>query len=77
MKSGEIIREIMVDRRLTQTRLAELAGYARQSSVRDVIFRENGMSVKNMLKLLHSMGAKVVVRYDDQEWEVTTDENQT
>lgn len=75
MNSGEIIKEIMYDERLTQTRLADIVGYANQSSVRDVIVRGNGMSVRNMLKLLNAMGAKVTVQHGDKEWEVTSDED--
>lgn len=74
MKTEGIIREIMQKEGLSQRALANKMGASSQQVVGNMLKRENGMRIDNFLKLLNAMGAKVVVQYDDQEWEVTTDE---
>lgn len=75
MRTEGIIKEIMQQKELSQRALATRMGASSQQVVGNMLKRENGMRIDNFLKILNSMGAKVVVQYDDREWEVTTDEN--
>ena len=75
MKTEGIIKEIMQQEGLSQRALANKMGASSQQVVGNMLKRENGMRIDNFLKILHAMGAKVVVQYDDREWEVTTHED--
>lgn len=75
MKTEGIIKEIMQQEGLSQRALANKMGASSQQVVGNMLKRENGMRIDNFLKILNAMGAKIVVRYDDQEWEVTTNED--
>lgn len=79
----EIVKAVMSDRKCTQQRLAEAAGYKRQTNVSEML-RSDNMRVDNLVRLLEAMECEVIVRSkraavceDDQsrtffpEWKVT------
>ena len=66
----EILKEIMKDRGQTNASLAEKCGYSTPSAIRNMLERENGMRVDNLVKLLETMNCSLVIRsdLDDKEW---------
>lgn len=67
----KIIRTIMLLRGFTNATLAEKCGYNTPSGVSNVINRENGMRIDNLVKLMEAMDCEVVIRSkltDKQEW---------
>lgn len=84
MTGTEIVREIMDDRRYTQQKLSELAGYKRQTNVSELL-RSNNMRIDHFVRMIEAMDCEVIVKSkkaavceNDQsktyfpEWRVTT-----
>ena len=73
MKNTEIIAAAMGERNMSQTELAAKLGYARPSSINDMIRRKSAPRVDSFVKVMNALGYDVVVR--DQfnskaEWKV-------
>lgn len=73
MKNTDIITAAMDCRGISQTELAGKVGYARPSSINDMLKRKGGPRVDNFVKVLNALGYDVIVRdqYNSkQEWKV-------
>lgn len=76
-----IIQEIMKKEGYTNASLAEKCGYSYPSAVGNMLDREFGMRVDNLIKLLEAMNCSLIIRSgsDDNEWclgESTSDDSQ-
>ncbi len=69
----KIIRMIMLLRGYTYVNLADKMGYNTATSISNMVNREKGMRVDNLLRLLDAMDCELVVRSklaDKSEWVV-------
>lgn len=73
MKNTDIISTAMSERSMSQSELAAKLGYARPSSINDMLRRKSGPRVDSFVKVMNALGYDVIVR--DQfnskcEWKV-------
>ena len=63
MTETQIIKEIMKFRGWSQQRLADEAGFKRQSNVSNLLnCRDHSMRTDNLVRLLQTLGCEIVVR---------------
>ena len=62
MTAKDIVKEIMVSKRLSQSRLAELAGFKSQSNVTGYLNRGSSMRVDNLIQMLSAMDCRLIVQ---------------
>lgn len=62
MTAKDIVKEIMVSKGLSQSKLAELAGFKSQSNVTGYLNRGSSMRVDNLIQMLSAMNCNLVVR---------------
>lgn len=77
MPANDIIKELMNIRKWTQRELALAAGYKSQSNITGILNRGYTMRVNNLVLLVETMDAEVIVRdkmCDKQEWTISTTE---
>lgn len=76
MTSAEIILEILKLRDWSQGRLAEEAGYKRQSNVGNFIIKgkDNSLRLNSLLSMVEAMGCEIIIRDkmgSKKEWKIT------
>lgn len=71
----DIIRNVMTERGMTNATLAEKCGYNTPSGVSNILGRDSGMRVENLLKIMEAMDCEVVIRSktDNKEWIIGKD----
>ena len=66
------IRDVMYEKRFTQTELAEKAGFKSQSNINAILNNtQKGVRFDNLFKIFQAMGCEIVIRNKDnpsQEW---------
>lgn len=62
MTAKDIVKEIMVSKGLSQSRLAELAGFKSQSNVTGYLNRGSSMRVDNLIQMLSAMDCRLIVQ---------------
>lgn len=65
MTARDVVKEIMVLKKLSQSKLAEQAGFKSQSNVTGILNRGTTMKVDNLEQMLSAMGYKIVVVPDE------------
>ena len=72
MTAKDIVKEIMVSKGLSQSRLAELAGFKSQSNVTGYLNRGSSMRVDNLIQMLSAMDCRLIVQDEatGSEWVV-------
>ena len=79
MNSKEIIKEITTKRGWSQSKLAQEAGFKRQSNITGILNRgNNDMRVDQLVRLANALGCEVVVRdkFSNAEWTVSIDDKE-
>lgn len=61
MTARDIVKEIMGLKNLSQSKLAEMAGFKSQSNVTGILNRGSSMRVDNLEQMLSAMGYKIIV----------------
>lgn len=69
MNEKEIVKTIMEKTNTTQIDLQKKLGLKSQSSI-STYLKADSMRVDKLVDLLGVMGAKLIIRTDDEEWEV-------
>ena len=65
MTARDVVKEIMALKKLSQSKLAEQAGFKSQSNVTGILNRGTTMKVDNLEQMLSAMGYKIVVVPDE------------
>lgn len=65
MTARDVVKEIMALKKLSQSKLAEHAGFKSQSNVTGILNRGTTMKVDNLEQMLSAMGYKIVVVPDE------------
>lgn len=71
MKANEVVRTVMKDTGFTQTKLAEVLGYASTTGVNNRLKSDADMGTEVLIKFLSAMNCELVVRStlkDKREW---------
>lgn len=61
MTAKDVVKEIMTLKKLSQSKLAELAGFKSQSNVTGILNRGSSMRVDNLEQMLSAMGYEIMV----------------
>lgn len=61
MTAKDIIKTIMELKNLSQSKLAEIAGFKSQSNVTGILNRGSSMRVDNLEQMLSAMGYKIII----------------
>lgn len=61
MTVKELIRQLLIDRSMSQEELAKKAGYATQSGIGNMLNRNKTMRIDHLIKLCEAMGYKIAV----------------
>lgn len=61
MTAKDVVKEIMTSKVLSQSKLAELAGFKSQSNVTGILNRGSSMRVDNLKQMLSAMDYKIVI----------------
>ena len=61
MTARDIVKEIMGIKNLSQSKLADMAGFKSQSNVTGILNRGSSMRVDNFEQMLSAMGYKIIV----------------
>lgn len=72
MTAKDIVKEIMSDKGISQSKLAELAGFKSQSNITGYLNRGSSMRVDNLIQMLSAMDCELIVRErtSQEEWVV-------
>ena len=65
MTARDVVKEIMALKKLSQSKLAEQAGFKSQSNVTGILNRGTTMKVDNLEQMLSAMGYKIMVVPDE------------
>lgn len=72
MTEKKAIREVMYEKRVTQTELATKAGFKSQSNIAGLLNNnKNGIRIDNLIRVFDAMGCDIVIRdreNPDKEW---------
>lgn len=61
MTARDIVKEIMGIKNLSQSKLADMAGFKSQSNVTGILNRGSSMRLDNFEQMLSAMGYKIIV----------------
>lgn len=62
MEMGQILKEVMAVRGLTQTKFAKMLGYSTPSGVQRILSGGNGVRLDALLRGFETLGYEVIVR---------------
>lgn len=65
MIAKDVVKEIMALKKLSQSKLAEKAGFKSQSNITGILNRGTTMKVNNLEQMLSAMGYKIIVVPDE------------
>lgn len=65
MTARDVVKEIMILKKVSQTKLAELAGFKSQSNVTGILNRGTTMKVDNLEQMVSAMGYKIAIIPDE------------
>lgn len=70
MRVSEVLYEIMAYEGMSCMGMSKQLGKKSKNDVRNKIQRDYGMSVESLIELCDVLGAQVIIRYYDEEYEL-------
>lgn len=65
MTAKDVVKEIMARKKLSQSKLAEQAGFKSQSNITGILNRGTTMKVDSLEQMVSAMGYKIMVVPDE------------